>query len=93
MPRRHQRIRQETRLLGFIFSGVFAVLTERMRSVFLYVVSGIFAIQAEKTHSPKLHSGMILSAYLWLFSMLKLFLASTVTKWGNEASCRGNNLR
>ncbi|XP_077604979.1 high affinity immunoglobulin epsilon receptor subunit beta-like isoform X2 [Crocuta crocuta] len=102
MPRRHQRIRQETRLLGaiqimtglivhcvgllwtylfttqaiifgkmylplvvitgyaywssvcFIFSGVFAVLTERMRSVFLYVVSGIFAIQAEKTHSPKL---------------------------------------
>ncbi|XP_011285227.2 uncharacterized protein LOC102899106 isoform X5 [Felis catus] len=35
MSRRRLWIREETRLLGFLFSGVFAVLTERMRSTFL----------------------------------------------------------
>ncbi|XP_019668038.2 uncharacterized protein LOC102899106 isoform X6 [Felis catus] len=47
MSRRRLWIREETRLLGFLFSGVFAVLTERMRSTFLMSYTMAVNIRAQ----------------------------------------------
>ncbi|XP_053059091.1 uncharacterized protein LOC106977867 isoform X8 [Acinonyx jubatus] len=47
MPTRRLWIREETRLLGFLFSGVFAVLTERMRSTFLMSYTMAVNIRAQ----------------------------------------------
>ncbi|XP_047548636.1 uncharacterized protein LOC125079215 isoform X3 [Lutra lutra] len=37
-------------------------------------------------------SGMMLSGYLWLFSLLELFLANIVNSWMNQAFYHGSNL-
>ncbi|XP_032216125.1 membrane-spanning 4-domains subfamily A member 12-like isoform X2 [Mustela erminea] len=37
-------------------------------------------------------SGMMLSGYLWLFSLLELFLANIVNSWINQAFYHGSNL-
>nr|XP_060462799.1 membrane-spanning 4-domains subfamily A member 14-like isoform X5 [Panthera onca] len=55
----------------FLFSGVFAVLTERMRSTFLM----------SYTIAVNIRSGKILSEYLFLFTILELFTACTVAHW------------
>uniref|UniRef100_A0A673U4K6 Uncharacterized protein n=1 Tax=Suricata suricatta TaxID=37032 RepID=A0A673U4K6_SURSU len=93
----------------FIFSGVFAVLTERKCSMSLMsytigvnivsacvAVIGLLLLSLEfivysLTTQPPIWpqiSGKILSEYLFLFTLLELFTACTVTHWICKAKHR-----
>ncbi|XP_055132365.1 membrane-spanning 4-domains subfamily A member 12-like isoform X4 [Symphalangus syndactylus] len=110
MPRNRLWIREETRMLGFIFSGAFTVFLEKRRSPFLVSytlganiisacisVIGLLLLSIEfiiysKSSKNSLwphKSGKLLSEYLFILTILELFVASIVSHWASQAKKRG----
>nr|XP_054296363.1 membrane-spanning 4-domains subfamily A member 5-like isoform X5 [Pongo pygmaeus]XP_054296364.1 membrane-spanning 4-domains subfamily A member 5-like isoform X5 [Pongo pygmaeus] len=65
--------------LLFIFTGAFTVSLEKIRSPFL----------VSYTLVANIKSGKLLSEYLFILTILELFVASTVSHWASQAKKRG----
>ncbi|XP_054296363.2 membrane-spanning 4-domains subfamily A member 5-like isoform X2 [Pongo pygmaeus] len=65
--------------LLFIFTGAFTVSLEKIRSPFL----------VSYTLVANIKSGKLLSEYLFILTILELFVASIVSHWASQAKKRG----